>query len=387
MRVALIDPSLFTLPYDAALAGGLAARGHDVSLYARRPGQEDGSPGDVSVRPVFYRLAEASAVKRLPNTLRLALKGVDHAASMAGLRHHLGRARPDIIHFQWLPLPLLDRLFLRGLRRIAPMMLTVHDTDPFNGNPAAGLQRIGTRASWPAFARLIVHTDQGRTRLLEQGVPRGQIAVLPHGLLGTQSAQTPEVGEPDDMRGPITFLLFGKIKPYKGVDLLIEAFAGLPPALRAQARIRVVGKPYMDLAPLHALAARLGVAEHLCLEPHFVADAEIPALFGRGTIATFPYREIEASGVLSLAIAHGRPLLASRVGGFGETVRDGVTGLLVPVGDPQALGEAMGTFLRDRAFAARCAEQVRTLSGQVPSWTEIAERTAALYGAVLRQPS
>jgi glycosyltransferase involved in cell wall biosynthesis len=376
MRIALVDPSLFTLPYDAALAAGLHAEGHEVALHGRRLGPDDGRPDGAPLMETFYRLTGTTMVAGMPKTLRLALKGFDHIVSMAALVNQLARARPDVIHFQWLPLPLVDRRFLTRLRRIAPLVLTVHDTDPFNGDPAAGLQRRGMTSSYAVFDRLITHTLQGRARLLRHGIAADRLAVLPHGLLGTRAngEAPPKAATPE---GSLTFLLFGKIKPYKGLDLLIEAFARLPPG----ARLRVVGKPYMDLASVEARIAQLGLGERIAIEPGFVRDEDVPLLFDAGTVVVFPYREIEASGVLSLAITHGRPILASRLGAFAETVTDGVHGLLVEPGDIAALSEAMSRFLADRAFTAACASAVRRLSDLVPDWQEIARLTVAVYRA------
>ena len=376
MRVDLIDPSLFTLPYDAALAAGLMHEGHQVVLHGRRPGPDDNAAEGVPLRYSFYRVAGAPVVDRAPGALRLAVKGLDHAWSMRRLLRHLRARRPDVIHFQWLPLPMVDRFFLRALRRVAPLVLTVHDTNPFNGNPTGRLQRVGAHAAFRAFDRLIVHTEQGRNRLLAHGEDPAHVTVMPHGLLGDAPA-TP--AGPDPMTGTLTFLLFGKIKPYKGADLLIEAFARLPAPLQAQARLRIVGKPYMDVAPLQALAERHGIADRVTWELGFVDDRALAGLFAPGVVAAFPYREIEASGVLSLAINFGRPVLASRLGGFAETVENGVEGLLVPPEDVAALGDAMARFVADRAFAAGCAERVRHMTATVPSWPEIARRTAELY--------
>lgn len=377
LRVALIDPSLFTLPYDAALAAGLQAEGHQVVLHGRAPGPDDNATDGAPLRASFYRVAGAPALARLPRALRLGIKGLDHAWSMQSLVRRLRRERPDVIHFQWLPLPIVDRRFLGRLRAIAPLVLTVHDTNPFNGNPTGGLQRLGAHAAFADFDRLIVHTEQGRARLLAHGEGGDRVTVMPHGLLGRASAQAA-----DPMQGEITFLLFGKIKPYKGADLLIEAFARLDPALRAQARLRIVGKPYMDLEPLHQLARQRKVADRVTVEPRFVDDAEVGSIFAPGVVASFPYREIEASGVLSLAITFGRPLLAARLGGFIEAVQDGEHGLLVPPEDVGALSVAMARFIGDREFAAACATHVLALTRCVPTWPEIARRTAELYASL-----
>lgn len=386
MRVALVDPSLFTLPYDRMLAAGLRQGGHDVVLHTRalQPAEDD--TGGVTVASDFYRLTGGLRRESLPNSLRLALKGIDHVVSMAALLARLRRERPDVIHFQWLPLPLADRWFLPALARIAPLVLTVHDSTPFNGNPQSRLQRLGVAACFGAFDRLIVHTERFRDRLLAEGVPADRVTRIPHGLLGPEpsgaairSAAPASIGPPPPR--PSTFVLFGQIKPYKGADVLIEAFARLPEALRAGASLRIVGKPFMDLAPLLDLARQRGVAERVAIEPRFVPEEEIPALFGPDSIPVFPYREIEASGALTLAIAHGRPVIASRLGCFAEDLEDGAHGLLVPPDEPAALTDAMERMLTDPAFAARCAANIRALASSVPSWEEIGRKTAAVYVA------
>ena len=375
MRISMIDPSLFTLPYDQALATGLEAVGHSVTLFGRRPGPSDSNPPGVPLVTDFYRLAGSRPVAALPAKLRLAIKGLDHAWSMARLLRRLRRERPDVIHFQWLPLPLVDRIMLAGFRRVAPMVLTVHDTNPFNGDPSARLQSLGVARCLEQFGRLIVHTEQGRARLQAQGLPADRLVVLPHGPMPA----APEHRAPDPMAGPLTVTLFGKIKPYKGADVLIEAFARLPDTLRAQARVRIIGKSYMDLAPLEALVGRHGLGRQIRIEDRFVGDDDVPALFGPGVIAAFPYREIDTSGVLPQALAHGRPVVASRIGVFAEALQDGVHGHLVPQDDPAALSDALAHLISDRPFAAACARAALALSDSGMGWDRIAEHTADAY--------
>ena len=374
MRVALVDPSLFTLPYDGELMLALQRAGAQVELHGRGLTPLDGASA-VRIEPTFYRAAGGRLARRLPRAARLAVKGVDHLASMRRLLRHLRRTRPDVIHFQWLPLPALDALLLPAFRRVAPVVLTVHDTDPFNGSPTARLQRMGFVQSLRACDRLIVHTAQGAARLAALGLPPACITQLPHGPLAAQLADAP----PDPMQGELRFVLFGKIKPYKGADLLIDAFAALPAALRAQANLRIVGQAYMDTAALLRQAEARGVLDRLSLETRFVDDAEIPAIFAPGSIAVFPYREIEASGVLSLALANGRPVFASRLGSFAETIADGVQGRLLPPGDVAALTRAMQDAIADRALAASYAASARALVQALPGWDEIAWRTLEVY--------
>ena len=374
MRVALIDPSLFTLPYDTTLARGLESAGCDVTLYGRRQRASDGNPVPVDLVPHFYPFSESSRTRALPKVLQLSLKGIDHALSMLRLLRTLRESRPAIIHFQWLPLPLLDGVMLGRFRHIAPLVLTVHDTDPFNGDPTASLQRFGMSRTLESVDRLIVHSRQGYARLVAQGIPAQRIAILPHGRLYSSIQPTA-----DTMDGPITLLLFGKLKRYKGADLLIDAYAALPSSLRAQARIRIVGKPYMDLEPLYAQARQRGVADNVSIEPDFVPDDEVDSLFHPGSIAVFPYREIEASAVLFQAVANGRPIIASRLGAFDDLLRDGAHGRLVPPSDVPALTAALAELIEHRGIAAACAAEVRRLQETIPRWEEVARNTLAVY--------
>jgi glycosyltransferase involved in cell wall biosynthesis len=373
MRVAMVDPSLFTLPYDAALTRALTGAGCDVTLHTRLLQATDGSAGGINMSPEFYRLAEQEWVRALPKSLRLAIKAIDHAVSMRKLWRTLKNTPPDVIHFQWLPLPVLDSRLLGPFRRVAPLVLTVHDTDPFNGDPAARLQRLGVDAALAGFSRLIVHTTQGHARLVAQGLPESRLTVLPHGITTLPPAL------PDPMQGELTLLLFGKIKPYKGADVLVEAFAALPAALRNQARLRIVGRPYMDLAPLRAQVQASVAAERISIEPDFVPDDALPALLGPGTIMVFPYREIEASGVLYQALEFGRPIIASRLGAFADIVQDGVHGRLVPPDDVPALTAAMASLIANRNAASASADAVRVLAQTGPSWDDVARGTLAVY--------
>ena len=377
----MVDPSLFTVPYDRALVLALSRAGHAVSLHGRRPGTEDNAGHGVHIEPDFYRLSSHASVSCLPEPVRLSIKGLDHIASMLRFRRRLCAQIPDILHFQWLPLPAVDRRLLAGFGRICPMVLTVHDTNPFNGDPSAAFQARGFARCLSLFDHLIVHTRQGRDRLVALGLPATRISMLPHGLIQNVT----DANAPSAAGSEITFLLFGKLKPYKGLDVLVQAFARLPSHLRAQARLRIVGKAYMSIAPIEALASALGVADRLHIEQRHVADDAVNALFGTDTVAVFPYREIEASGVLSFALANGRPVIASALGGFADMIQDGVHGLLVPAGDAEALATAMGRMVTDRAFASRCASQARLLAEAVPDWDDIALQTISVYSAAQSQ--
>jgi glycosyltransferase involved in cell wall biosynthesis len=377
MKVAVVDPSLFTIPYDAALVAALRAAGAEVLFFGRRERPGETVPASLRLRRHFYRGAERLRPVLPAAAFRLA-KGVEHALDMLRLRALLAAAKPDAIHFQWAPLPVVDRRLMGLFRRIAPTVLTVHDTTPFNGSPNSSLQQMGALAVFEAFDRLVVHTEQGRQALLRRGLPEEKLSVVPHGVLALGAAAAKPPG------AERTILLFGKIKAYKGTDLLIEAFARLPEEVRRTARLRIVGEPFIDLEPLKARAAALGIADRVFWDARYVQDAEIGAILAEADLLAFPYREIDASGVLMAAFPYGKPIVATSIGAFRELLRDGEHGRLVPPEDPAALAAALADVLADPVRAARMGARVRALADGIPGWDEIARRTLALYRSLAR---
>ncbi len=380
MKVALIDPSLFTWPYDRALAGALADLGHEPRIFGKALMADDPRMADPLYAPSFYASLASPILARLPRVATRIWKGVSHVGSLRRLLDELTVWRPDVIHFQWLPLPMIDARFLARFRAIAPLMLTVHDTLPFNGTPGSILQNLGARDIWRAFDRLIVHTRQGEERLREQGIEGGRIVRVAHGLLHAEQAPTAPAARPAG--APVEFLLFGQIKPYKGVDVVIRALARMSEDLRSRCRVRIAGKPYMDMAPLLRLAKELGVEDSLIFDLRFIPDAEVAKMMADADALLFPYREIEASGVLMATIAHGRPLIASRLGAFGELIADGENGLLVAPGDDQALAAALGMMILQPENRLRMSAGMMRLRDSIPTWADIARQTAGLYGSL-----
>jgi glycosyltransferase involved in cell wall biosynthesis len=373
MRVALVDPSEFSPPYDAALARGLVAAGHRVTVIGEAGGVLAGEPG-LDHAGHFYRPLARGLGRRLSGRAVRLAKGALHAVDLWRLPARLSALEVELIHLQWAPIPLLDGSFLQRLRRVAPIVFTAHDTVPYNGAEpwlmAAGMARLSK-----AVDAVICHTEQGRRRLLRQGLPADRLHVVPHGLLGRRLDTEPA---PADR---IRLLQFGQIKPYKGIDVLLEALGLLTAAERARLRVQIVGKPHHDPAPLVARAKRLGLDACVTFEFGFVPEARVDALFADTDALLFPYRDIEASGVLMQAVAAGLPVVASRIGAFAELLEHGRQGLLVPAGDPPSLAAALRLLATEPEALSAMRGEMRRLRDRLPDWAAIGEQTTAVYAA------
>ena len=248
------------------------------------------------------------------------------------------------------------------------MVVTVHDTTPFNGSPSHPLQTRGFRLALAGADRLIVHTAAGRDRLAALGIAPGRIAVVPHGPLGGAG---PRRDRPAGER--LIVVAFGKIRPYKGLDVLVEALARLDAGTRSRLRVIVAGEPMMDLGPLRRRIADAGLGETVDLVARRLDEAETEVLLDAADAFVFPYREIEASGVFYLVQGLGRWIIASRLGAFAEAIADGASGRLVAPEDPDALAAA----LREAALARPRPSAAPRVTG----WDAIARATVGVYAA------
>lgn len=382
MRVHVVDPSAYTPPYDHALCAALGAAGADVELVTSRFAYGDVPPADGYERiELFYRgsrLLSGSAVAA--QRTRRVLKLAEHVPDM--LRYRKLARSADVVHFQWLTLQQLDaRLLPRGV----PLVLTAHDVLPREPRPG---QREAQRRLYERFDAIVAHSEHSRERLTrELGVDAARVHVIPHGAFAHLADRSVgerrrpgrgpvEIGQPAKpppfQTGKRVVLFFGLLRPYKGLDVLLDAWRGID-----DAELWIVGMPRMDLAELRARAPA-----SVRFVTRFVGDDELPAYFRRADLVVLPYREIEQSGVLFTALAFGKPLLLSDVGGFGEIAAAGAA-RAVPPGDAAALADALRELLADDAKLAKLAARAQALAAGEYGWERIARRTLALYERLL----
>ena len=327
VRVDVLDPPAFTPPYDHALCAALAGAGARVRLLTGpfRHGAWPAAPG-------FERVVRSRA-------------------------RHLLRPWPgdaDVRHVQWAPLPELDQL----RRPPRPWVLTAHDAVP---RAPRRFQRAAHERLLHAADAVVVHAEHSAARLRALGV---RAHVIPHGVLDLG----PPGALPRELRddGAPVVLLFGLLRPYKGLDVLLEAWEGV-----TGAQLWVVGAPRMPLP------ARLPPGVQLV--PRFVSDAEGSAVLRRADVVVLPYRDIEQSGVLFAALGLGKPLVLSAVGGFPEVAPAAV---LVPPGDAAALRAELDRLLGDEAARAALAAAAARAARERFGWEAIARRHLELYAKI-----
>ncbi|MBX5469654.1 MAG: glycosyltransferase family 4 protein [Thermoleophilaceae bacterium] len=366
MRVQLVDPPAYTPPYDHSLAAALARAGADVELVTSRfqygPPPALGSGYRVSER--FYRRSDALGG---PGRLKRAAKLLEHAPGMLAYRRHAREA--DIVHYEWLTLEPIDPWLLPPTR---PRVFTAHNVVAHDA--PRGYERARRRLL-RAMDAVVVHSEFGAAQMRERlGVPPERVRVIHHGAFDYLTRLRQERPLPSELggaEGPVA-LFFGLLRPYKGVDVLLEAWRAV-----TGAELWIAGMPRMPLEPLRRAAAR--AAAPVRFVPRFVTDPEIPALFRRADVIVLPYREIDQSGVLYTALAFGKPIVASAVGGFVEVAERHGAARLVPPGDAEALAAALVELLGDGAARRRLAAAAAAAAAGPYSWDAAAAGHLALY--------
>jgi glycosyltransferase involved in cell wall biosynthesis len=366
MQVHVVDPPAYTPPYDHALCEALARAGAAVELVTSRFAYGHvPEPDGYARRELFYRHAPG----RPGSLLRRASKLVEHVPDMLQYRRQARSA--DVVHFQWLDVQWLDARLLPD----RPTVLTAHDLLP--REPRAGQARAQRRL-YDAVDAIVVHSQYGRAQLVEKlGIPARKVHVVHHGAFThlTELAYRPLGPELSGVEQPVV-LFFGLLRPYKGLEVLLEAWQAIDGV-----ELWIVGRPRMALEPLRAPAPR-GVR----FIPRFVEDDELPAFFRRADIVVLPYSRTERfdwSGVLATALAFGKPLVLSDVGGFGEVAAAGAA-RLVPPDDAAALREAIIELIDDGAARARLGEAAVAAAHGSYSWESAAPKTLAVYESITR---
>ncbi|MFP3940757.1 MAG: glycosyltransferase family 4 protein [Thermoanaerobaculia bacterium] len=344
--------------------------------------------------------------RRVTRLVRRAVRGALWYREQARLVAHLRRLRPDVVQLGDLRFG-ADLLPLAALRASGLRLADVcHNVRPFaaGGRRAGGfgagrLSRTLYRRAYRLADVVFVHGEGNRRRFLDTwGAEPAKVRSIPLGSFRLFDELRDPAATPEALRrrlgldsGAPVVLFFGTLARYKGVDLLVDAFARVRARL-PEARLVVAGFPLPGaggVAPAELIerARHLGVEEAVRVVPEYLPSPQVAAWMKLAAAAVFPYREISQSAALQVAASFGVPVVATAVGGTTDVVRNGETGLLVPAGEGEetvaALARALERLLRDRDLARRLGGRAAEEAGTRGSWRGVAREVLAAYRELL----
>jgi glycosyltransferase involved in cell wall biosynthesis len=377
LAVTLVDPSNFTIPYDLSLLEALRAEGMQARLACRRSRPGERPLPQIGVDARFYRCSEP--LLRQPGLGRAGrwLKGAEHL--LDSVRLLAGRdSRQTVLHYQWFMLPSLDSWLLRRLKGQRRLVVTVHDTEPLSGSTYNRLQTVGLVDTLGLADHLVVHTDESRQRLLRAGLPAHKLHVIAHPVLPLPA---PEQGDlPTRLhrwwQAPVRLLLFGHLKAYKGIDILLEALATLSAGERAGVQVLMAGRSAYGDGELERRIKAAGLDDILAVDDRFLPDGELSAVLHHASLLLFPYLQIDASGAILSAVQLGKPMILSRLPTILQTIPTCPHGHYVEPGNSAALADMIRRLTSNGGTPLA---QTPSAPLVLPSWQDMARQLARLY--------
>jgi len=245
---------------------------------------------------------------------------------------------PDLVLIQWwqpffaLVVGALARWCHKNAIRC---VIECHNVFPHETTP---LCRPLLRFALSPADRLIAHSNNDRQELLNL-LPGKAVSVTSLPFPGEFAASTRRI------RSGRTILFFGKVRKYKGLEVLLKA---MPIVLeKVDCRLIVAGEFYDSIDRYQRMISELQIEGQVQVNNQYIPNEDVPKLFAEADVLVLPYVSASQSGVARIALLNGVPIISSTAGGLSESVIENVNGLLFPCGDSTALAERIITFFEN----------------------------------------
>lgn len=301
------------------------------------------------------------------------------------LKRTMRNFAPDVIHLQ-------DgndlATLLMAWRTRVPVTVTIHDVVAHPGdekNMSWRMDFLINKILMPRARRrhtqFVLHGESLRSDFLRDWkAADDSVHVVPHGILAGfvqpgESLEGTGVGDP-----PGPGLIFGRMLPYKGLNVFSEALPKIVGAL-PEARFLVAGRgPSLD-----EVRDQLAAFDQVEIRDEYIQSEEVAELYRRASVNLAPYIEASQSGVIAAGYAFGVPSIASRVGALPEVVVHEENGLLVEPGNPDSFADAVIRYLSDANLRVQLQKGVRAWASGPLAWSSVARKTLEVYTQACRK--
>ena len=393
-RLAQLDVALFTggidRPYVFGISTGLAAKGIRVDVI----GSDTVDSPEMHATPGLTFL---NLQRTLPKKANLAKWAWRVLILYVSLFRYAARSKAQVFHILWNnKLQMLDRTLLMNYHKLLgkKIVLTVHNvnTDKRDGTDT-WLNRLTLRHQYRSADHMFVHTQQMKTELIQDfGVRDSAVTVIPFGInnsvpdtsLTSQEAKR-RLGIEE---GKKTILFFGRIGPYKGLELLASSFKELASGnpdytLIIAGAPKKGGEAYIE-GILDTLRDEINRGAAIP-QVRFIPDEDTEIYFKAADAVILPYTEVYQSGVLFLSFSFGTPVIAADIGSFSDDILPGQTGFLFKSRDTGDLARTIETYFASPLYKNLSQERpaIRDFANQQHSWDVVGEMTRSVYTALI----
>ena len=380
-------------PYAFGLAMALISKGVDLDII----GGDEIDSRELHTTPRLRFLNFRGDQKKQGNIAMKFWKLLDYYAKLI---RYAARCKPKVLHILWNnKVEILDRsilmLYYKAIgKKIA---LTAHNVNQARRDAKdSWLNRVTLKIQYQLCDHIFVHTEKMKEELCQDfDVVEKAVTVIRHPVNDafpdtelTPTEAKRRLGLKDDEKA---ILFFGRIRPYKGIEYLLDAFRLLPADEQAKYRLIVAGEPKKGsedyLRQIRESVQRDFKEGQVILRIEFLPDEEMEVYLKGADVLVLPYKEIFQSGVLFLAYSFGLPVVATDVGSFREEIVEGSTGFLCQPGDPADLAKAIEIYFNSDLFKNLRVrrQEVKDYAHANHSWHAVAELTYKAYTKMLER--
>jgi D-inositol-3-phosphate glycosyltransferase len=372
MNIIMVDASIGN-DYTVLLCNSLVEKGNDVTLVA--PENKN-----IEIPHNFKVLKWSPSKDKGSNKLS---KGITYLRYFKKLFRLIRKTENPSVHYQFFRRrdEILFSIFLRltGTK----LFYTAHNVLPHEHKKIDyQLQKMVYNVS----EGIIAHSDFIKRKIITDfNISPHKIAVIPHGNFDIYLPEKPvsrsEAREQLNIKkNEKVILFFGGIREYKGLDILLDAFKLIKD--EDNYKLIIAGAPQTKaLAELYQKKiSSITTNGRISSKFDFIPADDVASYFISSDVLILPYKNIYHSGVVHLAYSFGKPIIATRVGDFDESIEHGKSGLLLDENTADDLAQKIREYFNPKNNIEQMGRYAKELSDSKYSWENVAEMTNNLYG-------
>ncbi|MCQ3936874.1 MAG: hypothetical protein DPW18_07480 [Chloroflexi bacterium] len=411
LRIVLVEQRGMggMIHYSYQMCTALANEGADVTLVTAREYELQNFPHNFKVESIMdlWSLKTDPLLVQLPRNavealgrkifwnVRRAFRAMQYVWQWVRLTNHLLKRKPDVIQFGASKFA-IEAVFYSILKRSG--IILGHVCHEFEMREVSRnlINQWGDAlyiTAFRTFDAIFLHGEANLMKFQSMfAIPIERLHSISHGneQIFPETDKSADIGKKlrskyglDDTQPVVLF--FGNLTPSKGIPDLIQAF-GIVHSRNPKARLVIAGMPsrYIDMNLLHKMVADLRLSEAVVFDSRYLDIEEIAPLMQLAAVAVYPYHSITQSGALQAAYTFGKPVVATKVGGFLESVEDGKSGFLVPPESPAELADAILKIINDPILAKEMGSHAKHLSETRFAWEPIARDILKVYSGLVK---
>lgn len=379
-KVVILDGLCIAPYYDYYLTKALEKKYDEIYLLSTT------FSNDVDLYKTLKREKMLDSASKLSNQNKKYVKGLrvlEYFFNLLLLTYSVFRKEVSVIHIQWLPMLRyinIEYYFVCLWKKLGvKIVYTTHNLLPHD--TGRKFYKIYKKVYNIADV-LICHVNSTKAGLEKEfNINPDKIRIIPHGPLFENFS---EISKEDackklEIPNKKNVLLLGFIKPYKGVEFLIDTWKKVTERL-PDAQLIICGKGKEDyIKSITEKIDSLNLNDFIQTKFRFLTTEEVPLYHYASDVIVFPYKKIDQSGALYTAMATKKPIITTKVGGFKEIIRQGDNGYLVEYGNTDEFSAKMIELLNNKKIMLEMGNVNYNLIKDKYSWYNIADKTIDIY--------